>query len=122
MKTKILLLISIFAMAISTEVLAQKKELRHVVMFKFKETSSAADVSKEGFDKLQKKLVASGMAVSSVEVPAGDTPTKYFIKGHGVEVNVTYVNYVLEVNVVKKPFFITLDHIEKGLHDEITGT
>lgn len=58
MKTKILLLLSIFTMAISTDVLAQKKELRHVVMFKFKETSSAADVKKveDAFHGLKEKI------------------------------------------------------------------
>ena len=58
MKTKILLLISIFAMALSTQALAQKKELRHVVMFKFKETSSAADVKKveDAFHALKDKI------------------------------------------------------------------
>ena len=45
-------------MALSTEVLAQKKELRHVVMFKFKETSSAADVKKveDAFHGLKGKI------------------------------------------------------------------
>lgn len=58
MKTNIFLLISIIAMALSTQVSAQKSELRHVVMFKFKETSSATDVKKveDAFHGLKDKI------------------------------------------------------------------
>lgn len=45
-------------MAISTSGFSQKKELRHVVMFKFKDTSSAADVKKveDAFHGLKGKI------------------------------------------------------------------
>ncbi|MCP9769165.1 Dabb family protein [Lacihabitans sp. LS3-19] len=58
MKTKVLILISIFAMALSTEVLAQKKELRHVVMFKFKDNSTPEDIKKveDAFRALPTKI------------------------------------------------------------------
>jgi hypothetical protein len=51
-------LIAAIFMAISTSGFSQKKELRHVVMFKFKETSSAADVKKveDAFHGLKDKI------------------------------------------------------------------
>jgi hypothetical protein len=52
------ILIAAIFMAISTSGFSQKKELRHVVMFKFKETSSAADVKKveDAFHGLKGKI------------------------------------------------------------------
>jgi hypothetical protein len=39
-----LLVLSLFTFFITSNIFAQKKELRHVVMFKFKDSSTAADV------------------------------------------------------------------------------
>jgi hypothetical protein len=53
------LIFSVFILSLySTFSMAQSKELRHVVMFKFKETSSAADIQKveEAFNVLPSKI------------------------------------------------------------------
>jgi hypothetical protein len=54
---KTIILLSLF-MAMSTAGFSQKKELRHVVMFKFKDSSSAADVKKveDAFHGLKAKI------------------------------------------------------------------
>jgi hypothetical protein len=56
MKKLALILIAILGIMGATS--AQKKELRHVVMFKFKEGTSAADVKKveDAFRELPKKI------------------------------------------------------------------
>jgi Stress responsive A/B Barrel Domain len=57
-KVGLILLLTVLFGSISTTIMAQQKELRHVVMFKFKDAASAADIKKveDAFRALPSKI------------------------------------------------------------------
>ncbi len=77
------------------------------------------NVTPEYFAQLRQRLIEAGIEITCTEVPAGETPTSYKTRGHGVETSVTYRNNTLDVEVTKKPFYVTLDHIQKGLREAL---
>lgn len=73
------------------------------------------DVSQDRFNSLKQRLLESGGELRHAEVPTGQEPTTYLFKGHGVESRFVYMHSKLVVEITKKPFFISLNHIKEGL-------
>jgi hypothetical protein len=72
MKRILILLLALIAMKTETKAQASEKLLRHVVLFKFKETSTAADIKKveDAFRALPSKITA----IKSLEWGTNNSP------------------------------------------------
>jgi hypothetical protein len=62
---------------------------------------------------LQSELASHGTSCSQ------DATGKYLISGHGISANATYDGNVLSVNILHKPFYVSIDMIQNGIKDAL---
>jgi hypothetical protein len=72
--------------------------------------------TQDQLNKLLTKLTNNGVMVN-VNSQSGKTVNE--IDGHGVEATYTLDGNVLTVVVIKKPFFISVSHIQKALAEDL---
>lgn len=86
-----------------------------------KNTFVIQNVNPPVLNKLIGELTANGTTTTKAPVIAGSDVETYSIKGHGVEAIASHNTKTneLSVTVNKKPFFVTVDHVETGLEEAL---